>query len=160
MSRDRRFIGKLTLLVWFAAGSMVVASGRPVDIPERARGADSVVVARASTVTPQWRTNAHGDQIIVSQIALQVEETLKGAPETAVVLELEGGTLDGLTLHVSDLPKLESGQRAVFFLKRSSGAAHVPYLRGLGILTLDGNVVRGSSLRLEDIRRMAAENRK
>lgn len=153
MSQSRRSIGKVTLPLWLLASGMVFASGRPIDIPERARGADRIVVATTSMVTPHWRTNAHGDHLIVSELTLQVEETLKGVRETTVPMELEGGTLDGVTLRVSDLPELKPGERGVFFLDRSNGG-HVPHLRGLGILKLDGDVVRGSALHLQDIRRM------
>jgi hypothetical protein len=72
-----------------------------------------------------------------------------------MTLELEGGTLDGLTMRVSSLPSLQPGERAVFFLDPGSNGAHRPHRKSLGILKLDReNVVRGSSLHLEDIRRM------
>jgi len=73
-----------------------------------------------------------------------------------VWLDLEGGTLGGLTLRVSSLPELKPGERAVFFLDSLTTGSHVPHGRGLGILKLDGtNHVQGSSLSLEDIRRSA-----
>jgi hypothetical protein len=132
------------------------APGNPVDITERARGAHRVVVATASNVSPHWQTNSFGDQLIVSQVGLQVQETIKGAPASFVWLDLEGGTIGDLTLHVSDLPDLKPGERGVFFLDETPNGSHVPHLRGLGILKLDTNDhVRGSSLNLSDVRRMA-----
>ena len=44
----------------------------------------------------------------------EVEETLKGAPAKELAMDLDGGSLDGLTLRVSDLQSLEPGDRAVF----------------------------------------------
>ncbi len=97
--------------------------------------------------------------VIVSEILLEVEETLKGSPDRLVWLDLEGGTLGGITLRVSDLPEIKVGERGVFFLDRGS-ANFAPHLRGQGILKLDPqNIVTGSSLRLDDIRRMARERR-
>jgi hypothetical protein len=149
--------GLLALLPVAAASSVMAASGRPVDIPERIHGAGRVVVAQVTTVTPNWRTNSYGDQLIVSQVALRVEETLKGTPAAAVMLNLEGGTIGTLTLHVSSLPTLSAGERAVFFLDPTSDGSTIPHLKGLGILKLDrNNQVRGSSLSLDDIRRMAS----
>jgi hypothetical protein len=150
-----------TLMAWFSMGAVLFAgSGRPIDIPERIHGADRVVVASAASVTPTWRSNVYGDQLIVSQVLLQVEETLKGDPQGSVLLALEGGTLGGVTLTVSSLPDVKPGERAVFFLDRAGNNEHVPHLKGLGILKLDQtNQVQGSSLQLEDIRRMAAQDK-
>ena len=49
-----------------SVGSVVVAGagGPKIDIPGRARGAGRVVVATATSVSPRWRTNEHGDQLI------------------------------------------------------------------------------------------------
>lgn len=122
-------------------------------LDERIGGAERVVVATVRGVTPEWRENSHGDRLIVSRVQLEVEETLKGAPELTMWLEVEGGTLDGLTLKVSSLPMLQGGERGVFFLDRGPGVVHRPHLKGQGILFLDGqDVVRGSSLRLAEIR--------
>jgi hypothetical protein len=133
------------------------AGGVPIDIPQRLQGAQVVVVATARSVTPMWRTTPEGDQVIVSRVLLEVAETLKGMAQTSEMLEVEGGTLGGFTLRVSDLPSLAPGEQAVFFLDRTGTSSEfVPHLRGLGILKLDPDgTVQGSSLRLADIRRMA-----
>jgi hypothetical protein len=156
MNQGRRLAHKLMIAAWCAASTMVAASGgRPVDIPERARRADTVVVATATSVKPTWRTNAYGDRLIVSEVVLTVQETLKGSSAGTVQMDLEGGTLDGVTLRVSSLPDLKPGERAVFFLDRTLSGSHVPHLKGLGILKLDGtDRVIDSSLQLADIRQM------
>ena len=143
------------LVLALSTATPFASSNRPVDIPERAQGARTIVVATAVTVTPGWHRNAFGDRLIVSRVALDVEETLKGSAGRLMTLELEGGTLDGLTMRVSSLPSLQPGERAVFFLDPGTNGAHRPHRKGLGILKLDHeNVVRGSSLHLNDIRRM------
>jgi hypothetical protein len=58
-------------------------------------------------------------------------------------------------MHVSSLPDVNLGDRAVFFLEKTPDGKNVPHLKGLGILKLDStNRVRNSSLQLSDIRRM------
>ncbi len=115
--------------------------------------ADRVVVAVARSVTPAWRQTEHGDRIIVSQVLLEIEETLKGAGPTSALLEVDGGTLDGFSLRVAGMHVMEVGERAVVFMDAIDGGRHVPHMRGQGILMLDEhNVVRGSNLRLDDIR--------
>lgn len=140
-----------------AASSIAFASdGHPVPLAERIQGAEVVVVATPSSVNASWRENTFGDRLIVSQYVLQVHETLKGRAAQAMSLDLDGGTLDGFTLRVSSLPTLVPGERAVFFLDRGNGAYHA-HLKGQGILKLDDQgVVRGSSLTLDEIRRVAA----
>jgi len=137
-----------------AAVSAIAADSRQVDLPARTRGARKVVVAKAVSVTPAWRTTVHGDRLIVSDVALQVEETLKGTPATLIWLEMEGGTIDGLTLAVSSQTPMKAGERAVFFLDETSSGLHLPHLKGMGILKIDANDrIQGSSLRLEEVRR-------
>jgi hypothetical protein len=132
------------ILQFFAIGlcatvSAIAADSRQVDLPTRTRGASKVVVAKAVSVTPAWRTTAHGDRLIVSDVALQVEETLKGTPASLMWLEVEGGTIDGLTLAVSSQTPMKVGERAVFFLDETSSGLHLPHLKGMGILKLDAN---------------------
>ncbi len=151
-------------LVRMAAAAAVLACSPFVgaqhvpDIPERARGAERIVVATVAGVTARMERNEFGDELIVSRARLAVHEVLKGAGGDAVDIDVEGGTLNGLTLSVSSLPTLDRGERAVFFLTRGRSEAYRPYLRGLGILKLDpSDTVKGSSLRLEDVRRMTRD---
>ena len=141
---------------WIFAATAVTGAQRLATLDERIAGAERVVVATAGAVAAEWRENEHGDRLIVSRIDLQVEETLKGAGASALSLELEGGTLDGLTLRVSDVPTVEPGERAIFFLNSAHRGVYRPYLRGQGILSLDEqDVIRGSTLRLDDVRARA-----
>jgi hypothetical protein len=151
--------------VWVCAASLAwfpsVAAGQAVPLADRARGAERVVVGHVASVTPAWRTNDFGDRLIVSSVHVAVEETLKGEAQSALDIEVEGGTIGTLTLRVSDEQSFAPGERAVFFLKRSARGNLVPHLRGQGLLKLDDrtNRVRGSSLTLDEIRRTVAANR-
>ena len=146
-----------TLIVGAAAGVGLAASDRPpATLAERVAGAQRVVVATTENIESRMQKNRFGDELIVSRVRLRVVETLKGVASDAALLDLEGGTLNGVTLRVSDLPDLVPGERAVFFLGAGSKGIHQPHLRGQGILKLDENdYVRGSSLGLDEIRRVA-----
>ena len=129
-------------------------------LADRARGSERVVVGRVTAVNSEWRTNEFGDRLIVSIVRVAVDETLKGPAQADIAVEVEGGTIGDLTLHVSDQEPMARGDRAVFYLKRTARGAFVPHLRGQGLLKLDGSDrVRGSSVRLSDIRRAAAQVR-
>jgi hypothetical protein len=131
--------------------------GRPISIEERARGAERVVVGTILRSEAVQQVNQYGDQLIVSHTAVRVDETMKGAPLATVVVDVEGGSLNGVTMRASDMPTLEAGNRAVFFLKRSgpNSDTYVPHLRGYGILKLEKtNLVEHSSLSVDQIRTM------
>jgi hypothetical protein len=131
-----------------AAGS----DNQQTSVEERAKGAKKVVVAKATQVIGSFQANEQGDQLIVSQVVLQVEETLKGPRSSYLSVQVEGGTVGGLTLRVSDLPQMKTGDRAVFFLNETQDGSHVPHRRGLGIMHLDKDKVRGTNLTVSTVR--------
>jgi hypothetical protein len=113
-----------------AAGS----DNQQTSVEERAKGAKKVVVAKATQVIGSFQATEQGDQLIVSQV------------------QVEGGTVGGLTLRVSDLPQMKTGDRAVFFLNETQDGSHVPHRRGLGIMHLDKDKVRGTNLTVSTVR--------
>ena len=143
----------VVLLVLLALAGAAAAQEQPVPLQTRARGAERVVVGRVASVDASWQVNDFGDRLIVSLVRVTVDETLKGQTQQSVDVEVEGGTIGELTLRVSDLTTLRPGERAVFYLTRSRRGTLVPYLRGQGLLKLDGaNRVAGSSTTLDQIR--------
>ena len=72
------------------------------------------------------------------------------------MIEVTGGTLNGITLRVSGQAVMNEGDRAVYFLERPQGGVSKPYRRGEGVLKLDSSdFVRGSTVSLGDVRRAA-----
>ena len=65
------------------AATLAASSGPPIDVGAHAKGADEIVVAKVVSVSSRFDTNAWGDQLIVSDVDMQVEETLKGTPSAA-----------------------------------------------------------------------------
>jgi len=125
----------------------------PVDVGERAKGATKVILATVTDVQSAFGENDYGDRLILSQVTLRADETMKGPHEGTVVVTLEGGTVDDLTLDVSDMPKMEKGQRAVLFLTSSAGGRLVPYGRGSGVMDVDADGrITGTGLTVDDIR--------
>jgi hypothetical protein len=154
----RFVIGAIVLLAGLqqsTAGLLAQEAAAP--LADRARGAERVVVGRVSAVAPVWQVNDFGDRLIVSIVSVVVDETLKGPSQATVDVEVEGGTIGDVTLRVSDLASFVPGDRAVFYLSRSSRGVFVPHLRGQGVLKLDlQDRVPGSSLTLAEIRRTVA----
>ena len=150
----------IVCLCWSLLESAVPAGAgqvAPVPLADRARGAELVVVGRVARVESMWQVNEFGDRLIVSLVRVAVNETLKGQASPTLDVEVEGGTIGDLSLHVSDQMSFSPGERAVFYLKRNARGALVPHLRGQGVLKLDASDrVPGSSLTLGEIRRQVA----
>ena len=135
----------------------VLAQPGRVDLPERIRGAERIVVGVVANVAPELQENQFGDQLIVSRTTVVVEEVLKGPANVSTVeVDIEGGTIGDLTLSVSDIESIGLGERGVFLLNASASGAFVPHLRGQGLLHLDTqDQVRGEPWSLADIRAAA-----
>ena len=146
--------GLIGLVVCATVTTLSADIGPPVDVGARARGAREIVVATVVEVESAFAVNEYGDELIVSHGLLQVHETMKGAHAAALQIVVEGGTVGDLKLEVSDIPTLEPGDRAVFFLDRTPSGTRQLHRRGLGMLKLDSNDrVLGNGLTLDDVRR-------
>lgn len=149
-------------LTMVGGGGGAWASGRTQSTPvsERVKSSDTVVVATARRVEPTWKQGPFGDQIIVSRVLLEVSETLKGIPEPSAWVEIPGGTLGGVTLRVSGGAMVQEGERGVFFLDAPKGGLRAAHGNAEGLLKLNAqDTVQGTDIHLEDIRRVAAQNR-
>jgi hypothetical protein len=154
----------IALVSVIVAGAALVQAGNPrssqqVELKSRIKGAERAFVGRVTRVSPYMKKNEHGDVLIVSHVEMAVEEPLKGQAAATVPMEVEGGTLDGLTMEVSDMPQMRPGLRAVVMLKRNNKGEMVPHQRGAGVLELEQEHVKNSDLWLDDVRVAAAEAR-
>jgi hypothetical protein len=141
------------LAVCVIAATVSASTQAPADVGERAKGAKKVMVGTVTDVQAEFGENDYGDHLILSHVSVRVDETLKGVPEGAVVVTLEGGTVGDLTLEVSDMPQMTRGQRAVLFVEDSKNGGYVPHRRGSGVMKLgDDDRVEDSDLTLDDIR--------
>ena len=142
----------IALLLWIAGTTLSASGGPTMTLEARTKGAEMVVVASVANVNSWFAQNQFGDQLIVSEVTLNIEESLKGNASGHVAMEIEGGTVGEVTLRVSDMPMMTRGERAVVFLNHAQNGSLVPHRRGLGILKLSGNVVSGSTISLERVR--------
>jgi hypothetical protein len=144
----------VVISVLVLAGSLPVpAAAQSLPIEAQTREARRVVLARVVSEQARYETNQFGDMLIVSDLQLEVEETLKGVPSPLIETTIEGGTIGATTLRVSDIPAMRTGDRAVFFLDEQPGGRHVPHKRGLGILKVDPAGRVNAEVTLADVRR-------
>ena len=150
----RRFAWCLAAAVVCSLTGVASSEAQDADVAQRAQGSQKVVVAKVMGTAARWHRNEFGDRLIVSEVRLAVEETLKGTPAAGLSMDIEGGTLDGVTLRVSSAPQLQVGERAIFFLEATASGGFTPHLKGQGVQKLDSrNQVAGTGLHLDDVRR-------
>ncbi len=131
-------------------------TNQQADLKARINAAERAVVGRVTRVAPYMKRTEHGDLLIMSHVELAVEETLKGTPSATLPVEMEGGTLNRLTLRVSDMPTLKAGARAVVMVTRGRRGEFVPHRRGASVLELEaGDHIKNSDLWLDDVRQAA-----
>lgn len=83
------------------------------------READLALIGQATSVVSNYVTNEWGDQLILSDVGIRIEETLIGATGDDRKLKLRGvksGTVDEMTMYSSDAPLFVEGERFVLFL--------------------------------------------
>jgi hypothetical protein len=154
MSR-RSLSAAVAAAILLLSGSHLLA-GPSADLVQRFQGAQRAVVGKIASAEARWERNQWGDELIVTRMTVDVEETLRGVASRRLAVDVEGGTIDGLTLHVAHQPELSPGDRAVLILNEVQSGVHVPHRKGLGLLRLDANNnVEGTSTTLADVRAAA-----
>lgn len=103
----------LALALFSAAQAAVYSS--IFDLDSLSDSADQVVIGEVSMV--ESRRIVGG---IVTEVTIDVAETLVGSPESELTLTLPGGRLGGETLTVSGVPHLLVGHDLLLFLDEGS----------------------------------------
>jgi hypothetical protein len=126
-------LGVIRLPAWLLATALVVAfaatSARATtviapDFDSLVKGADYVARAAVKSVTSEYRTTPHG-KAIFTKVELQVLEAITGTPPQPLVLELLGGTVDGVTMRVEGVPLFHVGDEDILFVQ-NNGLQYYP----------------------------------
>ena len=91
--------------------------------------------------------------LIVTDVTFSPVRGLKGNVPTTVVLEVAGGTAEGLTLKLEGVPSFEVGRRYVVFSKEN-GSSVFPVVGGdQGLFTVEADAAGRTSVVLDANRR-------
>jgi hypothetical protein len=110
---------KVPILCVSALLAGVVAASSTTVIPptfdELVSQAQVIFQGEVADRRSEWETTAQGRSII-TRVTFSVANVLKGQAGAAVQLTFLGGTIDGTTLTVSDMPQFLVGDRDVLFV--------------------------------------------
>ncbi len=158
-ARAARTIGG-GLLILAASMAGALAQSKTAEFNAALKQAKFALVGTITETRASKRRSSWGDDIIVTTAIVRTDETLRGAPQTWTALELEGGTLNGVTMEASDTPLTRQGERAVFLVDQLPDGRFVAHGRRLGILKLRADDrVENSELTLNEVRLLAREAR-
>ncbi len=104
------------------------------DVPELSRRADAVVRGTVSRIESRWT----GDRSrIVTEIELEVAETLKGVPQEVLRVVQPGGAVGDIGQTVSGTARFEQGEEVVLFLERRPGGTFLVAGMAQGKFTIE-----------------------
>lgn len=136
----------LLLLSTFSALAAVYADF--LDVDELSDAADRVVLGEVSAV--ESRRVPGG---IVTDVTVDVSDTLLGTPTPAITLTLPGGRINRETLTVSGVPRLLVGHDLLLFMEDDR-----PVSLSQGIFFVDGSLAYSAThsapIPLEEVRRI------
>jgi hypothetical protein len=122
MSREGAVrVAALAVTLWSALASATVMIR--LDVPELAKRADAVVVGKVLKMESRW--TGDGRQI-VTDVHIQVDEPLKGAPAQILIVQQPGGVVGDIGQMVSGLASFKPSEEVVLFLEsRGNGKRYL-----------------------------------
>jgi hypothetical protein len=101
-------------LILMLVGSVSFALEIPLAWESLTRKSDRIARGSVRNLSCKAGTNEFGDELIYTDVYIGVTDALKG-DRSDFVLTIEGGTLDDVTLTVSDAPVFKIGEEVVVF---------------------------------------------
>ena len=101
----------------FVSAQWSFALEAPFSMESLAEKSDRIVRGRVMKLSYSHGTNEYGDELIYTHVKIRVSESLKG-DRSDLTLKVEGGTLNGITLTVSDAARFQPGEEVLIFAKR------------------------------------------
>lgn len=138
----------------------VMVLGQPGPEPDLSEllSADAAVAATVTKTYTHAGTNSFGDQLILTRVTLRHDMVIKGRPP--LVLEVPGGTLNGITMQASETPTVHVGDHGVFLTKNGKLYGHHSMLVLDDVrcvsLRCTGGHIRGSAMTLSRIKEIAS----
>lgn len=100
-------------------------------IDRRAEEATNIVVGKIKHVKSYYATNKWSDDLIMSEVTVKVDKTLKGEKQDEVTFIIEGGEFGDIVLRLSSVPLFKEGETVILYLKKKD--SRFEYLDSQGI---------------------------
>jgi hypothetical protein len=124
--------------------------GLMVEIPlERlTKKADHIIIGKVKSIRCEWNEEKNK---IYTYVTIDVERSIKGASDTGeVTIRHLGGTVDSVTMWVSDTPRFQDDEKVLVFLRPTQGTYFGVAGMFQGKFTVKDNKVVEKDIPLED----------
>lgn len=111
------------LLLWSSSAGATVL--RAVDLEEKIDRAGGIILGKCVRQVSRWD---HARNWILTYSTFEIEKTLKGAPAREVTVVTPGGTVGNVAQETIGVPRFQSGEERVLFLRDSAAGPTVLYL--------------------------------
>lgn len=119
----------------------------PKQVEQQTVASEKVAIAEVTDTKSEKIINEYGDHLIVTKAQLKVTEQLKGSYDSeSPSLVVKGGTVDGITMSVSDQIHLNKGDKVVVFSRKNSFGREMPSRGKSSVLHIKDNMAGGMSL--------------
>jgi hypothetical protein len=107
----------------FLASSFSIALMKMLSLYRLVSGSDTIVKGRVESIHCEWSLDK---RLIYTVLSVQVQEVFKGEfiGNTAII-QIPGGTVEDLSLAVSDMPEFETDETILVFLNTIKNAANL-----------------------------------
>ncbi len=114
-----RFLSCLVLVALIAIPWAQATSVVPPSFPELVAEAEAIYLGTVTSSEARRVTQPDGHNVIKTFVTFAVNRVLKGATQSAVVLEFLGGTVGEESLEVTGMPTFAVGQREFVFVQKN-----------------------------------------
>jgi hypothetical protein len=104
----------LLALLLFIACPLRATTVLRLDLDGLVRTSTTIVVGTVESSESYWTADG---KLILTRNTIRVQQTLKGAVSSRVVVTTVGGTLDDITLHVSGMATFAENEQTVVFVE-------------------------------------------
>jgi len=94
------------------AGMATASTVIRMALPQLVQQADSIIQGRVDHTEVKWEQN-----LAVTYIYVTVEDPMKGARRSTVVIRQLGGNIGAMHVEVSGMPKFSTGEEVILFLQ-------------------------------------------
>jgi len=104
----------LTLAIWFISSEGYASSMRRLGVEELTNLSSNIIIGGVTNISSYW---SFGHSTIHTDVTIELMTVLEGKiADNSIILELLGGTVDGITTAVVGGPSFRVGEEVLLFL--------------------------------------------
>ena len=129
-------------------------------LPNLVSSSTRIVTGRVKGISSFSTVNAKGDEFVLSDVTVTVDEEIKGDSPREVVIRTLGGSLNGLRYIYSFAPDLAVGQKTLLFLSERGNIIYPSQFKWGQYTLTDENLIKNTQLTLDAVKGLIKDHLK